>query len=99
MKNLNVQAFKIGLESDKNAVLLDVRTPEEEAEGLIPNSVRLNLMNPDFPTKVLELDKAKKYYVYCRSGARSNTACQFMEKNGYTAYNLEGGIIAWNQSA
>lgn len=96
MQNLDVKSFKQGFENDENAVILDVRTPEEESEGLIPNSVNINLMNPDFPTKVLELDKDKTYYVYCRAGGRSASACQFMEKNGYTTYNLLGGIQAWN---
>lgn len=96
MKNLDAQTFKEKFENDNNAIVIDVRTPEEEAEGLIPNSVNINLMSPAFPAKVLELDKSKTYYVYCRSGGRSSTACQFMEKNGFNTYNLEGGIQAWN---
>ena len=42
MKNLNVQAFKEGFENDSEAILVDVRTPEEEAEGLIPNSINIS---------------------------------------------------------
>lgn len=97
MTNLTVNEFENGFENDDNAIIIDVRTPEEENEGLIPNSTNMNLMEQSFPTKVMDLDKSKNYYVYCRSGGRSVSACRFMEKNGLTTYNLLGGIQAWNQ--
>ena len=96
MQNLDVNSFKEGFENDENAVIIDVRTPEEEAEGLIPNSININIMEQSFPAKVMDLDKSKTYYVYCRSGGRSANACQLMEKNGLKAFNLIGGIQAWN---
>lgn len=98
MTNLNVDEFKAKINADENAIIVDVRTPEEEAEGMIENAVNLNIMEASFPAKVMDLDKSKNYYVFCRSGGRSATACQFMEKNGLTAFNLLGGIQAWNQS-
>ena len=96
MNNLTINEFVEGSQNDDNAVIIDVRTPEEEAEGLIPNSTNMNLMEQSFPARVMDLDKSKNYYVYCRSGGRSATACQFMEKHGLTTFNLLGGIQAWN---
>lgn len=96
MKDLNINEFVEGFKNDENAVLIDVRTPEEEAEGLIPNSTNINLMEQSFPAKVMDLDKSKNYYVYCRSGGRSVSACQFMDNQGLTSFNLLGGIQAWN---
>ena len=96
MENLDINTFKEKVETDEKAVVLDVRTAEEEVEGKIPNSLNINIMSPDFPAKVLELDKSKNYYVYCRSGGRSGSACEFMAKNGFNSYNLIGGIQAWN---
>ncbi|MAY85099.1 MAG: rhodanese [Flavobacteriales bacterium] len=97
MKNLNAIEFKEQIENDPKAVIIDVRAPEEEAEGLIPNSLNINLMDPSFAQKVSQLDPEKHYYVYCRAGGRSSSACGFMESNGYTTFNLAGGIQAWNQ--
>lgn len=97
MKNLDVKEFRQGIEEDEKAVIIDVRSPEEEAEGLIPNSININIMEPSFPAKIMDLDKSKNYYVYCRSGGRSANACQFMDNQGLNTYNLSGGIIAWNQ--
>ncbi|MBD98584.1 MAG: rhodanese [Verrucomicrobia bacterium] len=95
MKNLSPEEFKNMLD-EENTLVIDVRTPEEEIEGVIEGSLNINIMDPSFPTKIETLDKAKKYLVFCRSGGRSATACQFMAKNGFDTYNLEGGIIAWN---
>ncbi len=97
MKNLNAKEFEESISKDKQAVIIDVRTPQEEVEGKIENAICLNIMNPSFIEKVKSLDKTKHYYVYCRSGGRSATACEFMESLGLTATNLAGGILAWNQ--
>lgn len=97
MKDLDANSFREKIKTDATAVVIDVRTPEEEVEGTIDGALNLNLMEAAFPAKVMDLDKSKTYYVYCRSGGRSATACQFMEKNGLTAYNLKGGIQAWNR--
>lgn len=96
MKNLDVNTFKEKISSDVDAVIIDVRTTEEEVEGTIEGAINLNIMEAAFPAKVMDLDKSKNYYVFCRSGGRSATACQFMEKQGLNAFNLEGGIQAWN---
>lgn len=97
MKDLDANTFREKIKSDETAVIIDVRTPAEEVEGTIKGALNINLMESSFPAKVMDLDKSKTYYVYCRSGGRSATACQFMEKNGLTAYNLKGGIQAWNR--
>jgi rhodanese-related sulfurtransferase len=42
-----------------------------------------------------EFKKEKTYLVYCRSGARSDSACGFLKQHGFKAINLAGGMIAW----
>lgn len=80
-----------------DAVLLDVRTPEECAEGMIPNAINVNLMGPDFMEQVNGMDKSKTYFVICRSGGRSATACGAMAQNGFSKlYNLNGGMMFWD---
>lgn len=98
MKSIDVIELKNELKTNSKAVLIDVRTPEEEAEGLIENSLRINISSESFPAKIMDLDKSKTYYVYCRSGGRSANACRYMESLGLEAINVEGGIMAWNQT-
>ncbi|NNK80144.1 MAG: rhodanese-like domain-containing protein [Flavobacteriales bacterium] len=96
MKNLKEEKWRLGLKNDPNAVVIDVRTPAEWNDGIIPESVMANIMGgPDFVEKMRSWDKSKEYYVYCRSGNRSFHACRAMAKEGFTCYNLEGGILAW----
>jgi len=85
------------LEQDNNAVLLDVRTPEEVADGYIPNAKHIDIyLGQGFIDEISKLDKTKNYYVYCRSGNRSGQACNLMNGMGIeNAYNLEGGFMNW----
>lgn len=95
--NITAQEFRKGLESDKEIVLIDVRTPAEIAAGKIEGALEMDIMAPDFPQKALALDKSKKYYIYCRSGNRSGQACSFLAQNGYeNTTNLMGGVMDWN---
>ena len=97
-QNIPVEKFKELME-DKNAVVLDVRTPGEESEGTIPGATLINIMDPSFKEKIEALDPSKTYLVHCRSGGRSASACDFMASKGFSSlYNLQGGIQAWNEA-
>ncbi len=84
-------------QSETGSIILDVRTPEEYSKGHIPNAKLLDIRNPqEFIDKLDDLEVSKKYYVYCRSGARSAQACQLLKQRGISyCYNLIGGIIEW----
>lgn len=85
-------------QNDENAVLLDVRTEEEVAEGMIPNAIHYDFyQGQDFLNALENLDKTKSYYVYCRSGNRSGQTCMLMKQLGFeNTYNLIGGMNEWN---
>ncbi|MGC6430010.1 MAG: rhodanese-like domain-containing protein [Jejuia sp.] len=97
MENLTQEEWVEQLENDHNAIVLDVRTDDEVADGIIPNAIHLDIYKgQEFLDALDELDKTKSYYVYCRSGNRSGQACQIMEELGFEkAYNLEGGMLQW----
>lgn len=93
-----IAEFKQRMEKG-DAILLDVRTPDEYAEGHLAGSTNLDYENPNFPEELKKLDKSKPYLVYCRSGRRSDAAMQLMKENGFTSVtNLEGGIAGWQQA-
>ncbi|MDX1684072.1 MAG: rhodanese-like domain-containing protein [Saprospiraceae bacterium] len=96
-ENIDNEAFKKGLERE-DAVILDVRTPEELRGGIIPGAVHLDIHDPSaFVTGISDLDPDKAYYVYCRSGARSAAACAHMADMGFDElYNLMRGILEWD---
>jgi rhodanese-related sulfurtransferase len=80
-----------------NTVVLDVRTQGEYASGHLENATMIDVTQSDFEQKIKALDKSKTYLVYCRSGARSSTACSIMVKNGFkNVVNLTNGISGWD---
>ncbi len=97
MADLSQEDWAKQLESNNNAVILDVRTPDEVDEGVIPNAIHIDIhKGQGFIDELETLDKEKTYYVYCRSGARSAQACAIMEQIGFNkSYNLLGGIMNW----
>jgi len=95
-KNIDSEEFKEGMENDPDAELIDVRTPGEYDEAHLKGARLLNIMSPDFTSEVEKLPRDKAYYIYCRSGSRSASACQYMAGLGFKElYNLAGGIISW----
>ena len=96
-EDIPVEEFK-SLIGTEETVLLDVRTEEEEIEGDIDGKQLIDFNQPDFLEQIGRLERDKTYLVYCRSGNRSGQACQLMAQMGFKkAYNLIGGIQAWNQ--
>ena len=97
MADLSQEAWTEQLNNDDNAVILDVRTEEEVADGHIPDATNLNILKGQaFIYELESLDKAKNYYVYCKSGGRSGQACVIMNQLGFeNTYNLVGGFSQW----
>lgn len=96
LENLDAKTFEEKILEDKDAVLLDVRTPMEHQTVRIPNSILIDINNPLFAMEIDKLDKTKNYYVYCRSGIRSVHAGNYMLRSGLEkVYNLQSGIIGW----
>jgi len=77
-------------------LLLDVRGPNEMAQGMLPNAEAMPMHL--VPLRVGELKDQQKIVVYCRSGVRSAQICAFLQQQGIDqCYNLRGGIIDWYQ--
>ncbi len=76
-------------------IILDVRRPDEFAEGHIPGAI--NIPNETIGTEELKKlpDKAQLILVYCRSGRRSKEASEKLVRLGYTNVVEFGGILDW----
>ena len=79
-----------------NAILLDVRTPEEFKSGHIVGAKNIDFNSNDFQEKLNELDKTKIFFVYCLSGGRSSSTMSLMKSIGFTnVIELDGGMMSW----
>lgn len=95
--NLSQNEWATQMQNDENAVVIDVRTPEEWSEGIIPNAIKNDIFKENFIENLSGLDKNKNYYVYCKAGGRSAKACEIMNDLGFkNTYNLLGGFMQWN---
>ena len=98
IKNVDSNTFKELVDAGKG-IILDVRTPEEVADGYINNASTINLYDEDFKDKINLIPKDKEIYVYCKAGGRSSEAAELLQSNGFNRiYNLEGGIIKWEEN-
>ena len=95
-KNISAQEFQRLIKDRKEAIILDVRTADEVAEGTIGQAKHLDFYGENFNDELNKLDKNKPILVYCRSGRRSGIAMVQLRELGFSeVYNLEGGIIEW----
>jgi len=90
------QAYEMA-SGDQEMIIVDVRTPEEYESGHIAGAININLRSEDFQDKLKNLNKGKKYLVYCMGGHRSNRAQLLMDSLDFEqVYDLEGGFRQWS---
>lgn len=80
-------------EHREGVLLLDVRTPGEMAQAMLPGAegVPMHLV----PLRLDDWRNRETIVVYCRTGARSAQVCVFLQQHGIEAINLRGGIVDW----
>lgn len=88
---VSVQDLKTAV--DSGASVLDVRTPQEFAEGHIASAVNLPL--DEVAARASEVPGDKLVYVICRSGNRSAQASELLKKAGKDVKNVSGGMNDW----
>ena len=84
---------------DESFVILDVRTPEEFAQGHVPGAI--NIPHDKLADRVAELlgAKNKDVVLYCRSGKRAGLAAETLTANGFKKLlHLEGDMQKWTEA-
>jgi rhodanese-related sulfurtransferase len=80
----------------EGARLIDVRQPDEFADGHIPGAVLVPLA--DVPDQLEAFSPTETNYLVCRSGARSMRAAEYLADRGFDVDNVIGGTLAWQNS-
>jgi len=94
VNEIDSESLQARLAGGEDLLLVDIRTAAEVAQGAIPNATHIPMHL--LPVRANELPQDREFVLYCRSGARSYHACQYLAQQGYDkALNLRGGIIAW----
>ncbi len=79
----------------QQALLLDVRSPEEFAEGHLEKAVNIPVQQLESKLSTLADKKDQPIVVYCRSGRRSANAKTMLEKAGFTKVADLGAMSNW----
>lgn len=96
VQNITVKDIPSINSSKQNLKFLDVRTPEETADGIIAGAIKIDYRADKFEDKLDKLNRDDSYIVYCRSGGRSSKTADIMKQMGFKSiYNLEGGYTAF----
>ena len=83
------------LTSAEKITIVDVRTDEEAARGIIRGALHIPLHL--LPLRANELGGDNPLIFYCHSGIRSAQACSFMAQQGRgNLFNLRGGVLGWS---
>lgn len=73
--------------------LLDVREDDEWAAGHAPDATHIPMA--ELPGRLDELPADGEVYVICRSGGRSARVTAYLNQNGWSAVNVDGGMQHW----
>ena len=96
IKRVNSAEFKKAMDSLQDEIVLDVRTPDEVDQGVIPEAKVIDFWQDGFAEKASKLDKSKPVMVYCKVGGRSAEAAEVLQGLGFTEiYDLAGGMDDW----
>jgi rhodanese-related sulfurtransferase len=83
----------------EDALVVDVREPNEFAAGHVLGAKNLPLARLDASGADLAKKKERPVIVYCDGGDRSAKALATLKKHGFTRVaNLSGGLAAWQQA-
>ena len=96
LPDLDINENLYDMRNIRNAVLVDVRTPEEYNEGHVPGAINLDAelcgrANRAYVESVLP-DKTARVFTYCYSGSRSGMASAFLREMGYDRAENIGGF-------
>lgn len=94
---ITVQELKALMDSGETLFILDVREPHEYDIANL-NGILIPLQQLPHRLDEIEDHREEQVVVYCRSGARSAQAVQYLQAMGFDqAVNLKGGVLAWSK--
>ncbi len=93
---IKVEAAASLLAEGEGVTVLDIRTPEEFAEGHLAGAKNLDFTEGDFEERLAQLDRSKPYLVHCASGRRRSQAMEVFKKLRFTRiHHLVDGYKGW----
>ncbi|MBS9524787.1 rhodanese-like domain-containing protein [Litoribacter ruber] len=97
-KILSPDEFEIGYSKHPDAILIDIRTPEEIKNGHLKDAIFIDYHDQHFEEQLAYLRKDLSYYIYCSSADKTIHTARLMSSMGFKkVFVLQGGIKQWHQ--
>lgn len=93
IETITAEEVQQKLEAGEKLELVDVREDHEVQFGIIPGAKHIRM--GDIPNYLDHFSKDKEYIFICRSGARSENVCYYLQDQGYKVRNMVGGMMSW----
>lgn len=90
-----INPFMKKYQETENAILIDIRTPEEYNSGHIKDAINIDFYSATFVEDLKRTAGDQEVFLYCRSGGRSGYAKTVLESSGLSVYELPGGILSY----
>ncbi len=100
LNNVAPDGLEEWLREHPQAILIDVRTPQEFQLEHLPGAINIDYLGEQFWVQLAQLDPQAEYLIYCRSGRRSVRTCTLLKNSKFERiYNLDGGLKATPRAA
>lgn len=97
-KHVDAKGAELMLKKDADIVILDIRTPQEFAEGHLKKAKNIDYRAASFEAEIGKLDRSKTYLVHCASGGRSTSSLPVFQKLKFGhIIHLDGGYRGWTK--
>ena len=93
METITIEELKSKIIDSNPVHIVDVRTDEETAMGIIPNAKTIPMNQ--IPENLNYFNDHDTYYIICKAGPRIEIVKKKQKENGVHAVNVEGGMNAW----
>ena len=94
--SLTVTELSEKLKFGKHPLVVDVLQPDEFRQGHI-SGAKLIPLN-ELYRRMSDLPKGREIICMCASGSRSSSASKILAKEGFTVFNVKGGMTAWRMA-
>ncbi|WP_420933756.1 rhodanese-like domain-containing protein [Alteromonas sp. A081] len=98
-RDIEASPFLLERIASNDWLLIDVRSPEEYANGHIPGAINIPHKSIDEYISELQEHKDKPIILYCHSGRRARLAMKVLQEHDFTdVMHLEGDMLGWNEA-
>lgn len=95
---ISATELKEVMDASEDVVLVDVREYFEKTISDLPEVGQLRIPMSEIPERIHQIPRDCRVVMYCRSGARSGAAVQYLQAQGWEGVvNLRGGVLAWRE--